>query len=81
MEALTILAMGFVCMACFLMGAKVGQTVAKGEKIETPTINPIQAVKEHKAKKEAEMEQHKFDTILQNIDKYDGTTKGQADVP
>lgn len=81
MEVLTILAMGFVCMACFLMGAKLGQTVAKGEKIETPTINPIQAVKEHKANKEAEMERHKFDTILQNIDKYDGTAKGQEDVP
>ena len=81
MEVLTILAMGFVCTACFLAGAKVGQSAAKGEKIETPTINPMQAVKDHRAKKEAEMEQGRIDTILQNIEAYDGTSRGQQDVP
>lgn len=81
MVVLTILAMGFVCLACFLMGAKLGQQVTKGEEIKVPSVNPMQAVREHKAKKEAEMEQDKFNTILQNIEKYDGTTKGQEDVP
>ena len=81
MEVLTILAMGFVCMSCFLMGAKLGQQVTKGEEIKIPSVNPMQAVREHKAKKEAEMEQDKFDKILQNIEKYDGTAKGQEDVP
>lgn len=81
MEALTILAMGFVCLSCFLMGAKLGQQVTKGEEIKVPSVNPMQTVREHKAKKEAEMEQDKFNTILQNIEKYDGTTKGQEDVP
>ena len=81
MEALTILVMGFVCMACFLMGAKVGQKVVKGEPIETPNVNPIKAVKEHNAKKEAEMERHRMEVILGNIESYDGTAKGQEDVP
>lgn len=81
MEVITILAMGFVCMACFLMGAKLGQQVTKGEEIKVPSVNPMQAVREHKARKEAEMEQDKFDKILQNIEKYDGTAKGQEDVP
>ena len=81
MEVLTILAMGFVCMACFVMGAKLGQQVTKGEEIKIPSVNPMQAVREHKARKEAEMEQDKFDKILQNIEKYDGTAKGQEDVP
>ena len=81
MEVLTILAMGCVCLSCFLMGAKLGQQVTKGEEIKVPSVNPMQAVREHKAKKEAEMEQDKFNTILQNIEKYDGTTKGQEDVP
>lgn len=81
MEVITILAVGFVCMACFLMGAKLGQTVSKGEKIETPSLNPIQAIREHKARKEEEMEQDKYKKILQNIDSYDGTSKGQEDVP
>ena len=81
MEVFTILAMGAVCMACFLMGAKLGQKVTKGEDIKIPSVNPLQAVREHKAKKEAEMEQDRFEKILQNIEKYDGTAKGQEDVP
>jgi hypothetical protein len=81
MEVLSVLAMGFVCVTCFLAGAKLGQTVTKGEEIKIPSVNPMQDVREYKAKKEAEMELDKFNKILQNIDKYDGTPKGQEDVP
>ena len=81
MEVVTILAMGFVCAACFLIGAKVGQTVAKGEPVEVPNLNPVKAVEEHRAKKEAEMVKNKYDTIMRNIDAYDGTPYGQEDVP
>lgn len=80
MEVLLILAMGLVCMACFLMGAKVGQAVAKGEKVELP-INPLMSAKERQTKQEAEFEQNRLSTILQNIDRYDGTSDGQKDVP
>ena len=79
--AVLALVVWFICMASFLAGAKLGQTVTKGEEIKVPSVNLMQAVREHKARKEAEMEQSKFDTILQNIEKYDGTTKGQEDVP
>jgi hypothetical protein len=79
MEVVTILAMGFVCMACFLMGAKVGQSVAKGEKVELPS--PVKAVQEHREKKEAQMEQSRLETIMRNIESYDGTPYGQEDVP
>ena len=68
-------------MACFLMGAKVGQAVAKGEKVETPTLNPIKAIEKHQAEKEAKYEQSKRDIILRNIDNYDGTEYGQEEVP
>jgi hypothetical protein len=81
MEVVMILAIGFVCMACFLVGAKVGQAVAKGEKVETPTLNPVKAIREHQEKKEAEFAQNKFDAIMENIDNYDGTGYGQKDVP
>lgn len=81
MEALTILALGFICLACFLMGAKVAQTVEKGEKIETPSVNPLKVYREREAKKEAQMEQNRIETIMQNIEKYDGTSNGQEDVP
>ena len=81
MDVITILAMGFVCMACFLLGAKLGQTVTKGESIKLPSLNPVQAVRDHKQRREAEAEMDRFNTIMQNIDKYDGTSLGQEDIP
>lgn len=81
MEVLILLIAGAMNIACFLIGAKVGQKVSKGETIETPTLNPLKAFREHEAKKEAEMEQNKLDTILRNIERYDGTGNGQEDVP
>lgn len=81
MDVITILAMGFVCMACFLLGAKIGQTVAKGEQVKLPSLNPVQVVRDHKERKEAEIELDRFNTIMQNIEKYDGTSFGQEDVP
>ncbi len=82
MEAIfVVIATAISCIGCFIIGAKVGQTVAKGEKIETPTINPMKAMREHQSKKEAEAEQNRIDTIMQNIDSYDGTSNGQKDVP
>jgi len=81
MDVITILAMGFVCMACFLAGAKVGQTVTKGEDVKLPSLNPVQAVRNHQAWKEAKAEQDRESVILHNIDCYDGTSNGQRDVP
>lgn len=81
MEVVTILAMGFVCAACFLLGARVGQAASKGEKIETPAINPMEAWRNRQDKKEAKAEQDRLNTILRNIESYDGTDRGQEDVP
>lgn len=81
MEILIILTVGALNIACFFIGAKVGQTVAKGEKLVAPAFNPMEAVREHRAKKEAEMAQDRLDTIMRNIESYDGTSKGQEDVP
>jgi hypothetical protein len=77
---LTILTVGALCIGCFVIGAKVGQKVSKGEEIEVPSVNPFEAYRKREAKREAEKEQNKIDTILQNIECYDGTTKGQKDV-
>lgn len=81
MEALLVAIMGAGCIACFLIGAKVGQTVSKGEDIKLPKVNPLEAYREREARKEAEMEQSRLDTIMQNIEAYDGTSNGQKDVP
>lgn len=78
--ALTILLTGTLCCVCFLIGAKVGQKVSKGEAVELPSVNPIKAMQESKDRKEAEKEQDKVEAILRNIERYDGTGKGQEDV-
>ena len=82
MEYLVLmLGVGAMCVICFIVGAKVGQMVSKGEDIKTPTISPIEAARNREEKKLAQMEQNRIDTIMRNIERYDGTTKGQEDVP
>jgi hypothetical protein len=82
MEALLVLITGTLNVVCFLIGAKVGQTVVKGEEIQMPEVkSPIQMYHEHQDRKEAEKEKNKVDIILQNIERYDGTANGQEDVP
>ena len=81
MEILLVLVTGALCVACFFVGAKVGQTVAKGEKIEAPDLNPLKAIREARNRREAERKQSINDTIMHNIDNYDGTEANQKDVP
>ena len=77
---LTILMTGTLCCVCFLIGAKVGQTTIKGEKVNTPNLNPFKAYRESQSRKEVERQQDKLSTVLRNIERYDGTSKGQEDV-
>lgn len=81
MEILLALVVGTLCIVCFFVGAKVGQQVSKGEPIETPTLNPVKLIQEHQEKKAAEEEQNRIDTIMRNVERYDGTEHGQEDVP
>lgn len=81
MEVLLLAVMAASNIVCFIIGAKVGQAVSKGERIETPAIDPLKAYREHEAKREAQKEQERLDTIMRNIESYDGTGNGQEDVP
>ena len=81
MEILLVLVTGALCTACFFVGAKVGQTVARGEKIETPDLNPLKAIREARNRREAERVQDRNDAIMRNIEAYDGTGANQEDVP
>ncbi len=81
MELLTIVAISLLNIICFVIGAKVGQKVVKGEKIELPKLNPMDIYREHQEKKEVEKEKDKLETILRNIERYDGTANHQEDVP
>lgn len=81
MEVLLFAVMAVSNIVCFIIGAKVGQAVSKGEKIETPTLDPPKAYRENEAKKEAQKEQERLEAIMRNIESYDGTAAGQQDVP
>ena len=81
---LLVLVIGMLCIVCFFVGARVGQKVVRGEEIKAPDIsklNPMNIKKEREQKYEAEKEKNKLETILKNIERYDGTDAGQEDVP
>jgi hypothetical protein len=80
-EVLLLAAMAASNILCFVIGAKIGQTVSKGKEIKIPNVNPVEAVREHRSKKEAEMAQDRLATIMRNIECFDGTSRGQEDVP
>ena len=80
MEALLLAVMGAVNVLCFIIGAKVGMAVKKDEEIKLPSVNPVEAVKEHINKREAKIEQDRIKKIMQNIERYDGSSNGQVDV-
>ena len=83
MYILTIIVVGTLNIVCFFVGAKVGQTVSRDEKLTMPKINlnPMKAYREHRELKEAEIEKNRMDIILGNIERYDGTANCQEDVP
>lgn len=84
MELLLVAAIGAVNILCFIVGARVGQKAVRGEEINVPCIrpqNPLEAHREREAKREAKREADRREAILENIERYDGTSAGQADIP
>lgn len=71
--------MGSFCVISFLVGVF---SVMGRSKIN---LNPIEAIKEHKEQKEQkeayDLEQKQLATMMRNIDRYDGTSRGQEDIP
>jgi hypothetical protein len=78
---LLILVVGALNIACFFIGAKVGQKVVKGEAVELPKVDPMKPLREQRERREAKREQDRYDTILRNIDSYNGTDEGQEEIP
>lgn len=81
MDILLIAVVGTLNIACFLIGAKVGNAVSKGKEIQLPNLNPVKAYNEHLERHEAQREKNRLETIMRNIERYDGTGTGQEDVP
>ena len=82
MNLILIWSVWLITILTFYLGFKWG----KEEKIEGKAIiNPIKVHKEKKVQKEVEIqqqkEQEKKETIMDNINNYDGTPFGQKDIP
>lgn len=75
-----VLLMGGMNLLAFLIGARTAQKADKGEEITLPSINPMEAYREHRERVEAHREQERLNTMLENIDNYDGTGTGQKDI-
>lgn len=74
-----IIGIGLMNVLCFLIGARTGQKTVKGEDITLPNLNPIEAVREHETSRQQRKDEDNFNTMLENIEVYDGTSIGQKD--
>jgi hypothetical protein len=79
MDILLLVVVGTLNVVCFFVGAWVGQKVNRGETLKIP--DPVEAIQAKKERKEARREADRYETIMQNIDRYDGTGNGQREVP
>lgn len=75
-----IVVISILNIVCFFVGAKIGQKVANNEPIKLPNVNPVKVIEEYKETKENKKEQERFNTMLDNINNYDGTKLGQKDI-
>ena len=79
MEQILLLAFCLLCcIACLIIGVGVGMKASRGEEIKLP--NPVQKVQEFKDTREYRKQQDAVETMLYNIDVYDGTGLGQKDI-
>lgn len=75
----------YVIMLVFMTGSFCIISFLIGSNSKRMTFNPIQNYKEHKEiqrkKVEADLKTRQTKTMLENIDRYDGTSLGQKDIP
>lgn len=75
-----MLIIGALNIVCFYVGAKIGQKTVKGEDIKLPDVTLTNPLETYRKKKATEAEQNRIETIMQNIEAYNGTSAGQKDV-
>lgn len=81
LELLTMLSAGAISIVSFVMGARMAQNIKKDKDIELPNLNPLKAIRNAQEHKEQKKEQDKLETIMRNIEAYDGTSNKQEDIP
>lgn len=70
----------FIIMA-YTFGLENGQKLKNNEEIKIPEINPVKIVRNEIETFEQKKKQDAYDTMMANIDNYDGTGLGQKDIP
>lgn len=67
-------------LICLIVGVKVGQKAYRGEEVSMKLPNPVEKVQSFKVSQEKKKEQEAVETMLHNIDVYDGTGLGQREI-
>lgn len=82
METIALLFLfGIFIILAYTLGLKNGQKLKNNEEIKTPEINPVKIVRNEIETFEQKKKQDAYDTMMTNIDNYDGTGLGQKDIP
>lgn len=82
METIALLFLfGIFIIVSYTLGLKNGQKLKKDEEIKMPEVNPVKIVRNEIEAFEQKKKQDSYDTMMANIDNYDGTGLGQKDIP
>ena len=82
METIALLFLfGIFIILAYALGLKNGQKLKNNEEIKIPEINPVKIVRNEIETFEQKKKQDAYDTMMANIDNYDGTGIGQKDIP
>ncbi len=81
METIALLFLfGVFIILAYTLGLKNGQKLKNNEEIKMPEINPVKIVRNEIETFEQKKKQDAYDTMMANIDAYDGTGLGQKDI-
>ena len=74
METIALLFLfGIFIILSYTLGLKNGQKLKNEEEIKIPEINPVKIVRNEIETFEQKKKQDAYDTMMANIDNYDGT--------
>ena len=81
MDILLCTVFGVFILLSFVIGVRIGQKVNNNESIE---LNPVKVYKDYKdeeeSKRQLKFSEEVMNTMLENIDNYNGTAEGQKDI-
>lgn len=80
MKVFGVMCACLVGIACAMIGYKLGMARRTAEEDE-PVDNLVESVDDVPVQEEDKATKSRFETIMRNIDRYDGTAEGQEEVP